>query len=210
MLALTVNPDITLLLSYYDSQLSLLLTFSQSRTGAVHIMNAGLFQAVRASGLFSVDPDMGIGKKLAPRAAKQYTDYLEIDNPEALSKYYRLILSVVRVITSVVISRGSQNIQTIENAKAFLVENRPLVVAIFKRRAKIGGTMSDNVGVHVDELEELLTLLIAMTEFLDVSRPLIIYYLGLRLTESPSSRNREIPRDPTKEGSFNHALQVDR
>lgn len=54
--------DVSLLLSYYETKLSLLLTISQSRAGAIHVANAGLFQAVRASGLFSVDPDLGIGK----------------------------------------------------------------------------------------------------------------------------------------------------
>ena len=49
-------------MSYYESKLSLLLTISQSRTGAVHVMNAGFFPAVRTSGLFSVDPDIGVGK----------------------------------------------------------------------------------------------------------------------------------------------------
>lgn len=50
------------LLSYYDSKFSLLLTISQTRAGAHHIVEAGLFQAVRASSLFSTDPDIGIGK----------------------------------------------------------------------------------------------------------------------------------------------------
>lgn len=54
--------DTPALLSYYDSKFALLLSISQTRTGATHIVNAGLFQAVRASGLFSVDPDLGIGK----------------------------------------------------------------------------------------------------------------------------------------------------
>ncbi len=56
-----VPTDIPVLLSYYDSKFTLLLSISQTRAGASHITNAGLFQAVRASGLFSVDPDFGIG-----------------------------------------------------------------------------------------------------------------------------------------------------
>lgn len=56
--------EIPLLLSTYDSKLSLLLNISQTRVGAVHVMNAGLFPAVRASRLFSVDPDIGIGMLL--------------------------------------------------------------------------------------------------------------------------------------------------
>ena len=59
MTALTT--DIPLLLFCYESKLSLLLTVSHSRTGANHVTNAGLFEAVRDSGLFSVDPDLGLG-----------------------------------------------------------------------------------------------------------------------------------------------------
>lgn len=92
----------------------------------------------------------------------------EIDNPEALSKYYRLLLSIVRVITSIVLSRGSQNEQTIESAKVFLTENRPLVVSMFKRQARIGGVSFDDAGVDIEELVELVMLLIEMTGFVDV------------------------------------------
>ena len=92
----------------------------------------------------------------------------EIDNPEALDKYYNLILSVTRVITSVVLSRGSQNEQTLDQARSFLMENRPLVVAIFKRQAKVGAVTFESMGVSVDEIAELFVLLITITEFLDV------------------------------------------
>lgn len=96
---------------------------------------------------------------------------VEIDNFEALSKYYRLLLSIARVIISVVLSRGPQNDQTIESAKGFLVENRPLVVSMFKRQARIGGVSFDDAGVvDIDELAGLFVLLIAVTDFLDVSQ----------------------------------------
>ena len=94
---------------------------------------------------------------------------LEIDNPEALSKYYRLLLSLTRVVTAIVLSRGPQNEQTINSAREFLVENRPLVVSIFKRQARIGGVTFDDEGVDIEDLVELLVLLIAITNFLDVS-----------------------------------------
>ena len=95
---------------------------------------------------------------------------IEIDNPEALSKYYRLLLSLTRVITAIVLSRGPQNEQTIDSARDFLVENRALVVSIFKRQARIGGVTFDNEGVDIEDLVELLVLLIAITNFLDVSQ----------------------------------------
>ena len=93
----------------------------------------------------------------------------EIDNPEALAKYYRLLLSIARVITLVVLSRGSQNQQTLDSGRMFLVENRALVVAVFKRQAKIGGVSFDDAGVDIEELVDLFMLLIAMTDFLEVS-----------------------------------------
>ncbi|SLM38825.1 Nucleoporin Nup186/Nup192/Nup205 [Lasallia pustulata] len=143
--------EVPLLLAYYDAMLSLLLRISQSKLGAAQVMNAGLFQAVRASELFAIDPDIG----------------LDIDNPDALKKYYGLLLSVVRVITSVVLSRGPQNDQTIDQARIFLAENRAGIVAIFKRQAKIGGVLAGDTGRDLDELVEFYVLLITMTGFLD-------------------------------------------
>ncbi|KAL8710032.1 MAG: hypothetical protein Q9220_005303 [cf. Caloplaca sp. 1 TL-2023] len=147
--------DTSLMLTYYESKFTLLLTLSQTRHGATQIINAGLFQMVRESGLFAVDPDLGIS----------------IDNPDALAKYYALLLSIVRVIAAVTTSRGPQNSQTLELAKTFLAENRSLVVAIFKRQARIGAGATDDerTAIDVDDLVDLLLLLMTMTGFIDVS-----------------------------------------
>lgn len=98
----------------------------------------------------------------------QILTHAEIDNPEALDKYYNLLLSVARVITSVVLSRGPQNEQTLDQARTFLVENRALVVAMFKRQAKVGAVTFESMGIGVEELVELFVLLITITGFLDV------------------------------------------
>ncbi|KAI9790799.1 MAG: hypothetical protein M1816_004757 [Peltula sp. TS41687] len=165
----TPGPDIPLLLSYYNAKLSLLLRISQTKQGAAHIFNAGLFQSIRESTLFSIDPDLG----------------LDIDNPEALKKYYHLLLSILRIITSVVMSRGPQNQQTLFETRRFLSDNRQTVVTIFKRYAKIGsggggGGGDGGVGATVTRVEKgskpeidlgglvrNLVLLISATDFLD-------------------------------------------
>lgn len=67
-----------------------------------------------------------------------------------------------------VLSRGPQNEQTLDQARSFLVENRPLVVAMFKRQAKVGAVTFESMGVGVEELVELFVLLITITGFLDV------------------------------------------
>ena len=151
----TPASDIPLLLVFYSWKLSLLLTISRSKLGASLLVNAGLFAAIRASGLFSVDPDIGI----------------EIDNPEALAQYYRLLLAVTRIVTSVTLSKGPQNDIMIVQARGFLLENRALLVAVFKRDAKIGGVSFDDKGGSegsVEELVELFGLLIEMTGFVEV------------------------------------------
>ena len=66
------------------------------------------------------------------------------------------------------LSRGPQNEQTIDQARSFLIENRPLVVAMFKRQAKVGAVTFESMGVGVEELVELFVLLITMTDFLGV------------------------------------------
>ena len=57
-----IPADTPLLLSYYESLLSLLQQLCQTKPGAIHVLNAGLFEAVRDSQLFTADPDIGIGE----------------------------------------------------------------------------------------------------------------------------------------------------
>ncbi len=83
--------------------------------------------------------------------------------------YYKLLLFITRLITSATLSRGPQNTLAIESARSFLVENRALVVAVFKRQARIGGITFDDAGVNIEELVELFILLISMTDLLAVS-----------------------------------------
>jgi nuclear pore complex protein Nup205 len=50
------------ILAFYNAALALLLRVAQTRLGATHVINAGLFQSVRDSHLFSADPDIGLGR----------------------------------------------------------------------------------------------------------------------------------------------------
>ncbi|KAF2762610.1 nuclear pore complex subunit [Pseudovirgaria hyperparasitica] len=143
-------PDIPLLISSYSAILSLLLRIAQTSTGAAHVLNSGLFCAVRESGIFAADPDIG----------------LEIDNPHALAKYFDLLLEVLRVINAVVLSRGPQNRGTIAQGREFLKENRNTMVSVFKRNAGVGGVRLDR-NIDLDDLVDNFTLLITATGFLE-------------------------------------------
>ncbi|KAI9928197.1 hypothetical protein MW887_002230 [Aspergillus wentii] len=143
--------DTPLLLSYYESLLSLLQQLCQTKNGAIQVLKAGLFEATRDSQLFSADPDIGI----------------DIDNPDALRKYYDLLLSVLRVIVSAVFSRGLHNEQIAEQTRAFLGENRQSMVGIFKRYAKIGGSGVPDHQETLRDLTKSYMALIAATDFLE-------------------------------------------
>ena len=132
----------------------------------------------------------------------------EIDNTEALAKYYRLLLSIARVITSVILSRGPQNEQTIDSAKTFLTENRPLIVSMFKRQAKIGGVSFDDAGVDIEELVELFVLLIAMTGFLDVGLCRWMLIDGTEANISSSMKSNGIPSSHGGQLSRNRDLII--
>ena len=163
--------DIPSLLTFYEAKLSLLLTISQSKIGAAHVMAAGLLHAIHVSGLFSVDPDIGVGKSGACYLLRSEETLLtgsEIDNPDALAKYYRLLLFITRIVACIVLVRGPQNTQSIDGGRGFLQDNRALVVAVYKRQVKLGGVSFDDAGINIEELANLFTLLVAMTNFVEV------------------------------------------
>ncbi|KAL5114135.1 hypothetical protein ACEQ8H_007979 [Pleosporales sp. CAS-2024a] len=149
-------PQVAGLLSYYDGCLALLLRICQSRLGAAYVLNAGLFLSIRDSGIFSVDPDIG----------------LEMDDAKALSKYYELMLWVLRVINAAVIARGRQNDQTVFQAREFLQENRHNMVSIFKRSIHVGARHDAGIQQKLGDLVDCWTVLVEVTGFLEVQQKL--------------------------------------
>ncbi|KAF1922872.1 uncharacterized protein M421DRAFT_426491 [Didymella exigua CBS 183.55] len=146
-----VAPQVSSLLSYYEASLALLLRIAQSRLGAAYVLNAGLFPAIRDSQIFAVDPDIG----------------LEFDNPNALKKYYELMLSVLRVVNAAVIARGRQNDQMVFQAREFLKENRQSMVAVFKRSINVGGGEKVEAQQDLVDLVDCWTILVEVTRFLE-------------------------------------------
>lgn len=77
---------------------------------------------------------------------------------------------MIRVIVSAVFSRGAHNEQIKAQTLAFITENRPCMVGVFKRFAKIGGSTS----AHHEALCELVKSFMALvtaTDFLEVRFP---------------------------------------
>lgn len=49
-------------LCYCHARLALLLQIAQTRIGSVVVLNSGLFHSIKVSGLFTIDPDLGVGE----------------------------------------------------------------------------------------------------------------------------------------------------
>ncbi|EPS32451.1 hypothetical protein PDE_07411 [Penicillium oxalicum 114-2] len=147
--------DTASLLAYYESLLALLQQLSQTKSGATYVIKSGLFESVRESQLFAADPDIGI----------------DIDNPDALRKYYDLLLCVIRVIVSAVLSRGAHNEQIRMQTRTFISENRPCMVGVFKRFAKIGGRTTSAHHEALCELVKSFMALVAVADFIEFDDP---------------------------------------
>lgn len=159
--------DTPALLAYYESLLSLLQRLSQTKAGANCVLTSGLFQAVHESRLFAADPDIGIGQSILTWPIDSWLTPADIENPDALQRYYDLLLSVLRVIVYAVFSRGIHNEQLKEQTRMFLAENRPCMVGIFKRSAKIGNTSTAHYETLLDLVKAFMALVTA-TDFLEV------------------------------------------
>ncbi|KAL4904799.1 hypothetical protein BDW74DRAFT_153531 [Aspergillus multicolor] len=157
--------DTPILLSYYQSLLSLLQQLCQTKPGATHVWKAGLLPAVHDSQLFAADPDLGI----------------DIDNADALRKYYDLLDSVLRVIVTATFSRGLQNELMIEEIRTFLTQNRQSMVGVFKRFAKIGGSGAADHHDALTSIAKSYTALVAATDFLEAEESEVEEHIGPRL-----------------------------
>ncbi len=105
---------------------------------------------------------------------------IDIEDPNALAKYYRLLLATLRIITSVVMSCGPQNPRTIKEARNFPSQHRQSMTTAFKRHGKIGSVRVEHIG-DLDEIVKHYILLITATDFLKVC---MIYTLGSVVHES--------------------------
>ncbi|RDW63036.1 nuclear pore complex Nup192/Nup205 family protein [Aspergillus mulundensis] len=157
--------DTPILLSYYQSLFSLLQQLCQTKPGATHVWKGGLLQAVQDSQLFAADPDLGI----------------DIDNADALRKYYDLLDSVLRVIVTATFSRGLQNELMIEQIRTFLTENRQSMVGVFKRFAKVGGSGAADHHDALTSIAKSYTALVAATDFLEAEESEVAQHIGPKL-----------------------------
>ncbi|KAK3375348.1 nucleoporin Nup186/Nup192/Nup205 [Podospora didyma] len=175
---------------YTNAKLALLLQLCQSRIGAKYVLQANLFRALELSGVFAADPELQI----------------DASNTRALEKHYALLVSLSRIISAAVLTRGSHNII---QGRRFLGQHRMLVVHTLKRSAGIGtvgnGHSAARPGLpsgslrapppspgnakaqaaleeRIEELAEAFMVLITATEFLE-----------FEVDQVPTERHRVAP-----------------
>lgn len=93
---------------------------------------------------------------------------LGINAINAVDKHYELLGSIMRVICTAVLSRGSQNEQTLDQGRIFLLDNRLSILAVLKKSAGIGARAGSSEQ-SIDDLAESYMLLMSVTGFLEVS-----------------------------------------
>lgn len=74
----------------------------------------------------------------------------------------------MRIICATVMSRGSQNQQTLDQGRKFLSENRLSILAILKKSAGLGGANS-KPDDSIQNVADVLMLLMSVTGFVEVS-----------------------------------------
>jgi nuclear pore complex protein Nup205 len=174
------HKDLPTTLSYFHTALALLLNLCRTTDGSQLVLNSGFFTSVSESQLFSTDPDIG----------------LDIDNSTALHHFYRLLSSVLRVIVAVVAARGPSNASTVQQAKAFLTQNKFSMQAVFKRVSRTS-QMKGAQEQHEDAqaVAEEFARLVVLTGFLEVSFP-TLYGSTIGIIANFCDRMMS-PRNPT-------------
>jgi nuclear pore complex protein Nup205 len=92
----------------------------------------------------------------------------DFEDPDALRKFFGLMLSILRILSAVVVCRGSQNNAIASQVRHFLEASQQSIMAVLKRSAKTTGLESDHIE-NIEELVDNLTLLAHVTGFLEVS-----------------------------------------
>jgi nuclear pore complex protein Nup205 len=73
----------------------------------------------------------------------------------------------MRVVCATLLSRGTQNQQSLEQGRRFLTENRLSILAVLKKSAGLASGVQ--VTEAIDELADSFMLLVTFTQFLEVS-----------------------------------------
>ena len=151
MIVANVSLDLPALHAYTSAAISLLGRVAQSRQGGKAVLNAGFFMAMHESGIFAADPDIGF----------------DVQDVQALDRFYSLCLANLRVINAIVLSQDNENDQTIYQARKFLGEYRSSILSIFKKNAGIG-SVGVNSSTLFKELVDNYTALLVSTDFIEV------------------------------------------
>lgn len=122
----------------------------------------------------------------------------DIDTSMALQKYYELLSSVLRLLVSVLLSRGQQNQQIQYQMRKFLSENRLNMVGAFKRYRGVGGGIALESRAVLDDVVKSYVALMAMAEFVQV-RPLLTF-------QAPDSKEMQFEELDDHQGSVRHGF----
>lgn len=134
------------LTTLFEARTHLLLHVSRTRPGASALIDANLIQTLRDSMIFAADPDLGFDLNTADptalfrsvnpsRSAANGNSSGGTQAKTALTTYFSLLASLLRLLLSTFISFGPENEKMIYMIRTFLQDYRGNMVGVFKRAA---------------------------------------------------------------------------
>lgn len=100
----------------------------------------------------------------------------------ALQKYYELLALALRLLLSVFISRGMQNLQSQQQIRAFLNESRLNILGALKRHQGINGEVPPTYRHTLQDVVKSYSGLISIADYLEVSLFTMTLTSGMILT----------------------------
>ncbi|KAF4551271.1 Nucleoporin NUP192-like protein [Elsinoe fawcettii] len=138
------------LLRLTQANLALLVRIAKDSEGANKVLESGIFSAVRDSGLFSADPELG-GEL--------------VEGDESLETFYTLLSAVLRVIAAVITVKGERNEGIAAAGRQFLTESRGCFLGVLKG-ARRGGA-GKGLEKVLEEVQEGFEVVFWGTGFLE-------------------------------------------
>ena len=92
----------------------------------------------------------------------------DIENSNALEKFFELMSSVLRLINSAVLSLGKQNSQIMKQALNFMHQNRASLTGVLKKKINDKFLNSNRISI-LDDVVDNITLLARISGFVKVS-----------------------------------------
>lgn len=155
----------------FKSIIMLLIRIAETRSGSQSLVKNKLLQILNECNFLMVDPELGITVNLDDHT-KNVSSTLKIGLDESIQGHNdpnmlsicELAVPVFKLISTILISVGSQNRSVINGIKSLLISYRKLLIGVFKCESLQGGH-SLNKNKDLEELTKMIVILCSLTNY---------------------------------------------